>query len=303
MKSRSATSTFSLLRPRHSAFRIPPSCCSSNSAFRNPRSAVQNAFTLLELLVVIGIIAILSALLVPAFTTRKSADDVTNAAYAIAGVLEQARNYAMSNNTYVWVGFYEENSTAFAPTNAPPPYPGKGRVLLVSVSSVDGTKIFEDSDPAALLPTARIKQVGKLTRVEGIHMTEIGAPPSPTPFPTPDPNSIDGRPPQPYADGSPFDHFNRISSDDPSSKQVNGDKTQFPFVAQNYTFYKTVRFSPRGEANINSTYSLKHAGEIGLVATHGDSAPTPPTSPAKYSGNVVALQFSGVGGNIKIYRK
>ena len=268
-----------------------------------PPVRTRSAFTLLELLVVVGLVALLSVLVVPAFTTRKSADDITNAAYAIAGVLEQARNYAMSNNTYVWVGFYEENSTAVSPTNATPPYPGKGRLVMAAISSLDGTKIFDDADPAALLPGARIKQLGKLTRVEGIHMTEIGAPPSPTPFPTPDPNGIDGRPPQPYADGSPFDHYNRISSDDPGAKQVNGDRTQFPFAVQNYTFYKTVRFSPRGEANINSTYSLKHAAEIGLVVTHGNLAPTPPASPARYSANVVAIQFSGIGGNIKIYRK
>jgi Tfp pilus assembly protein FimT len=261
------------------------------------------AFTLLELLVVVGIVAFLLVLVLPAFTSWKSADAVTNAAYTIAGVLEQARTYAMSTNTYVWVGFYEENSTALSPTYATPPYPGKGRLVMAAVSSVDGTKIFEDTDPAALLPALRLKQLGKLARVEGIHMTEIGPPPSPTPLPSPDPNGMDGRPAQPYTDGSPFDHYNRISSDDPSSKQVNGDRTQFPFTVQHYTFYKTIRFSPRGEANINSTYALKHAAEIGLVGCHGDSAPTPPASPARYSGNVVALQFSGIGGNIKIYRK
>jgi Tfp pilus assembly protein FimT len=268
-----------------------------------PPLRTHSAFTLLELLVVVGIVTLLVVLAIPAFTTRKSADEVTNAAYTIAGVLEQARNYALSNNTYVWVGFYEENSTATSPTNATPPYPGKGRLVVAAISSVDGTKIFDDADPPTFLPAVRIKQLGRLTRVEGIHMTEIGAPPSPTPFSPPDPNGIDGRPAQPYADGSPFDHYNRISSDDPGTKQVNGDRTQFPFVAQSYTFYKTVRFSPRGEANINSTYSLKHAAEIGLISTHGNSAPTPPTSPARYSGNVVALQFNGIGGNIKIYRK
>jgi len=43
----------------------------------------RNAFTLLELLVVIGIIAILMVLVVPSFTNRKTADDITNAAYTI----------------------------------------------------------------------------------------------------------------------------------------------------------------------------------------------------------------------------
>src|SRR5438105_14977663 len=68
-----------------------------------------SGFTLIELLVVIGIIVILTALLTPAFTTLKSGSDVTSAAYTIKGVLEQARTYAMANNTYTWVGFYEED--------------------------------------------------------------------------------------------------------------------------------------------------------------------------------------------------
>lgn len=54
------------------------------------------AFTLLELLIVVGIIAILMVLIAPAFTSLKSAGDVTNAAYTIKGVLETARTKAPS---------------------------------------------------------------------------------------------------------------------------------------------------------------------------------------------------------------
>jgi prepilin-type N-terminal cleavage/methylation domain-containing protein len=268
-----------------------------------PKSRGRFAFTLLELLVVMAVIAILMVLIVPAFTNLKSAGDVTNTAYTIKGVLERARTYAMANNTYVWVGFYEEDTTSAGPTNSPPPYPGKGRLVMTSVCSIDGTKIFNDNDPAASLPADRIKQIGKLTRIEGVHVTDIGPPPSPTPSPAPSPDSLYGRPAVPYTDGSPFDHFNRISSDNPSGKQVNGDQTQFPFSAQSYTFYKTVRFSPRGEANINSTYSLKHAAEIGLVPTHGNTTPTPPPSGGTYTGNVVAIQFGATDGNVRIYRR
>jgi prepilin-type N-terminal cleavage/methylation domain-containing protein len=103
----------------------------------------RNAFTLLELLVVIGIIAILMVLVVPSFTTRKTADDITNAAYTIKGLCEQARSYAKANHTYTWVGFYEENASALSPTNVTPAYPGKGRVVMATVFSNDGTKILE----------------------------------------------------------------------------------------------------------------------------------------------------------------
>ena len=253
----------------------------------------QGAFTLVELLVVVAIIVVLMLLLTPAFTSLKSAGDVTSAAYTIKGVLEQARTYAMANNTYTWVGFYEEASSATNPTNTLPPYPGKGRFLTATVFSIDGTKIFDNNATSAPLPPDRIKQVGKLTRIDGVHLTDIGAPPSPTPNPTPAPNSLAGRSGLPYIENAstipPSDHYNRISSD-------SSDTTKFRFIAQGYTFYKTVRFTPVGEANINSTYDLRHVAEIALRPTHG-------TAIDLNTPNVVAVQFNGTDGNFQIYRQ
>jgi prepilin-type N-terminal cleavage/methylation domain-containing protein len=271
-------------------FSVPPSRPNSSLVTRHSSLQRKNAFTLLELLVVIAIIAILMVLVAPAFTKIKTGNDIATAATTIAGALEQGRNYAMGNNTYVWVGFYEEDVTATAPTNTSPPYTGKGRVVIATVCSNDGTKIYEDSDPVAQLPANRIKQLGRLLKVEGIHMTDIGAPPTSTPSPAPS-DSLDVRLDYPYTYAASInaDHFNRISSD-------SADTTRFAFVAQNYTFFKTVRFNSRGEANLNSTYTLKNAAEIGLKPTHGTVVDT--STP-----NVVAIQFGGVAGNFKIYRR
>ena len=84
---------------RFTAFTLPKQ--------RDPESL--RGFTLIELLIVISIIAILMVLLAPAFTSLKSAGDVTSAAYTIKGVLDTARTYAKANNTYTWVGFCEED--------------------------------------------------------------------------------------------------------------------------------------------------------------------------------------------------
>jgi len=196
----------------------------------------------------------------------------------------------MANNTYVWVGFYEEEATALTPTNVTPPYTGKGRVLIACVFSTDGMKIYQDSDPIAQLPANRIKQLGRLIKLEGIHLTDIGAPPSSPPSSAPS-YSLDVRSDYPYTYAASIgaDHFNRINSD-------SADTTRFAFVAQNYTFSKTVRFNSRGEANLNSTYSLKNVAEIGLRPTHG-------TVVDNGSPNLVAIQFGGVAGNFKIYRR
>ena len=238
-----------------------------------------------------GIIAILMVLVAPAFTGVKSGNEITSAAYAIASALEQGRNYAMANNTYVWVGFYEEDTTAITATNAAPPYPGKGRVLIASVFSTDGTKIYEDSDPVAQLPADRIKQLGRLIKIEGIHITDIGGPPLSTSSPASSVDSLDLRPNYPYTYAASIgaDHFNRIDSE-------SADTTRFAFTTQNYTFPKTVRFNSRGEANLNSTYSLKNIAEIGLKPMHGSTVDNS-------AGKRVAIQFGGVGGNFKIYRR
>ena len=250
---------------------------------RRSRAKAGSAFTLIELLVVMAIISVLLGLIAPAFNAINSGNDITSSAYMVKGVIEAARTYAKANDTYAWVGFYEEDTTATSPTNAVPAYPGVGRVVVATVFSKDGTKIYEDADPSAALPATQIGQLGKLIKIEGIHFTDIGAPTGGSS------DTLDGRPNLPYTEGSPFDHFNRISSD-------SSDTTRFSFTAQNYTFYKTIRFSPRGEANINSTYTLKHEGEIGIRPTHG-------TTVDINTANLVAIQFSGVGGDVKIYRK
>jgi len=70
----------------------------------------RRAFSLLELLVVIAIIAALSALALPAFNSIRGAGGLTKTGSDMAGILEQARTYAMSQNTYVWVGFAATNN-------------------------------------------------------------------------------------------------------------------------------------------------------------------------------------------------
>src|SRR5437773_10638121 len=114
---------------------------SSTSNVRRPTIANHGrrsfGFTLIELLIVVGIIAVLLALIAPAFTTIKGGTDVTGAAYTIKGVLETARTYAKANNTYAWVGFFEEDVSSGTPGTQ-----GIGRLVMSIVASKDGTMIY-----------------------------------------------------------------------------------------------------------------------------------------------------------------
>lgn len=242
------------------------------------------AFTLLELLIVVGIIAFLMVLIAPAFTSIKSAGDVTSAAYTIKGVLDTARTYAKGKNTYTWVGFFEEDVSQPSTT---PATAGTGRVVMSIVASKDGTIIYDPSNPLPIDAT-RLIQVGKLTKVDNVHLATFA----------------DG-----LGTGSTFDTRPAVTFNgtqyrigDTTTPPPSNTYFQYPVgnpaPAWQYRFMKAVQFSPRGEVRIdNNSYSLQVAAEIGLEPTHGATVPAP--VPA----NVVAVQFTGIGGAVTIYRR
>jgi prepilin-type N-terminal cleavage/methylation domain-containing protein len=67
------------------------------------------AFTLMELMVTVAIMALVMAIAIPSISGMKKAGSLGAAGHTVAGLLERARTYAMANNTYVWVGFLAEN--------------------------------------------------------------------------------------------------------------------------------------------------------------------------------------------------
>src|SRR5207248_2850199 len=172
---------FAVFPRLHSEFKVPCSSFELQASTRRSRGVVQRkrAFTLLEMLVVMGIIAILMVLVAPAFTNLKSAGDVTGAAYTVKGVLDTARTYAIANNTYTWVGFFEEDVSSTMPGT-----PGVGRLVMSIVASKDGTMMYAPPlTPTVTLTAGSLIQVGKLSKIDNIHLKTF---PNATAAPPPD---------------------------------------------------------------------------------------------------------------------
>jgi len=258
----------------------------------------EGGFTLLELLIVISMIGILLVLIGPAFTSLKGGTDVTSAAYTIKGVLDTARTYAKANNTYTWVGFYEEDVSSGTPGTA-----GTGRLVMSVVASKDGTNVY-GSGTVVIDPT-KLLQVGKLIKIDNIHLplfalgTGMG-------------DTFDARPsPSPATDAN-YSRFGELNGLPPNTAPLTTPHNfQYPVgnpAPAQYTFSKLLQFNPRGDSRVSGdSYDVRQVVEIGLLQTHGSATPPPRsgggTSFVTWDGNVAAVQITGFGGSVKIYRR
>jgi type II secretory pathway pseudopilin PulG len=251
---------------------------------RPPRPNLAGAFSLLELMVVVGIMIVGVALAVPALTRS---ENLTNAVYTLQGVMDQARTYAVANNTYTWVGVFEEDG---ASTSQTPGKSGTGRVVLCIVASQDGTSVYNKraaesggGGTSQKLDPTRLALVGKLVRLEGVHILDAAG------------TAIGKRPAglvrQEHlvglATGAPLFTFNY-----PLTGTATYTFGQGPGPGAN----GIIQFNPQGEAisAIGPVGTPVPNLEISLQPAHGNT----PGSNA----NLASLNLSGLTGQTTIYR-
>jgi Tfp pilus assembly protein FimT len=106
----------------------------------------RGGFSLLEMLVILGIIALLVSLALPSFNSMSSARSLAQGAYDAATFLELARSEAVTRRTYVWVGF--QNTRV-----------GLEQELQIgAVYSSDGTSDSSPDNLQSLTRTLRVKR-------------------------------------------------------------------------------------------------------------------------------------------------
>jgi type II secretory pathway pseudopilin PulG len=261
-----------------------------------------SAFTLLELLIVVGIIGLLLVLITPAFTYMKTGSDFTNAVYGIQGVLENARTHAKANRTYVFVGFAEVDSSVdplVSPqlTTGSAPY---GRVAVATVASKDGTRHFawatsgQGSDWTANYSNgANLLAIGKLQRFENLHFLVDF--PSWTPAAHPNSNMARFQP-----TGPPYTLGNVASTSVTPFSWPLGSPLNSGYQ---YRFDRVIYFDPIGIARIATSTNadaIVHVMEIDFQPTHGTVTPAPPSN--QDAGNHAVIQLGTTDGAVRVYR-
>jgi prepilin-type N-terminal cleavage/methylation domain-containing protein len=239
--------------------------------FSRSRKYETEGFTLIELLVVMGIIVLMMALVAPAFNAIKGGQDVTSTTYNIAGILEQARAYAMANNTHVYVGFQEvnvNNASTLSPQVA-----GTGRIAVAVVASKSGTSITGSTYGTG---AALLTPVSPLQHFENMHMAGTAL-------------TSSGNMARPPVSAS----YQLGNSSFPSVTPFYWPIGSASGSAQ-YSFAQVIEFDPQGTAFPSGATTMVQYMELGLQQTHG-------TAVSAIS-NGAAVQIDGMTGSTRIYR-
>jgi prepilin-type N-terminal cleavage/methylation domain-containing protein len=221
------------------------------------------AFSLVELLVVVAIVGILMALLIPALGSIKGAGALSKASSDLADTFEQARAYAMSQNTYVYVGLQEVD--ALSPTSAD----GIGRVVVAAVASKTGLR------PTNFLTDA--VAISRAQALDGAHMTNV---------------SLLG------STGNMLRPVSGTAVDLSQSTAATSYQFSWPLGGTpSYSFKKVLEFDPQGCARVptNATApTFQSYIELGLVPARGNSATV--------SANQAVIQINGITGAPRLFR-
>ncbi|MEI8340477.1 MAG: prepilin-type N-terminal cleavage/methylation domain-containing protein [Verrucomicrobiota bacterium] len=226
-------------------------------------------FTLIELISVIAIISVLIGFTVPALSNFNG-NDVSQAAYNVGDMMDQARAYAMSANTYVYVGIVQDSSSS--PT---------GSMVMGVVASSDGTQIFSGSNSNLSLNSNRFKLISKLFKEKNVQTVSL-------------PSSANGQRP---------DIANSYKVGDAAFGQADSSAPVRSFSVGNYHFTNTP--GATGAKGVASLGILQIDPQGVVSEVGGDAVPSFEIGLKPVNGNqsnYAAIQIAGLSGAVRIYR-
>lgn len=234
-------------------------------AKQNPR-----AFSLVEILAVTALITVLMAMVVPSMSSVKRGQNISRVSADIAATLEQARSYAMANNTYVFVGFTEVDG--IQAESVRPQQAGSGRLLMGVVASKDGTRGYETTNPASSWKGAtNLSALTRLQRFDGVHLADVL--------------------------GSTASGMETVDSASRLGGVTVSTTFDWPLGAGQKvcTFSRVIQFDPQGSATIPSGSGLSRWLEVALQPARGNQIDA--ANP-----NFAALQLDGITGAVRLFR-
>ena len=208
--------------------RVPPQPCDRRQWL--PRRSC--GYTLVEIIAVISVIIILLAL--TASLTQRG-PDAGKAAWDMAGFIEQARAYAVAQNTYVWVMFNQANASNATQKNT----------AVFAVASRNGTYSVADTN---------LIQVGKMMVFQNVSLANLSA--------------------ETYAGDQPKSGVEQLCNRTfIATGGSNGFVKMKPII--DYTPNQVIRFNPEGSLEAPkgpgiSTVEMFKWIEVGLQPMRGD---------------------------------
>jgi Tfp pilus assembly protein FimT len=123
-----------------------------------------SAFTILELLTVIGIMALVSVASMPAVSALTKSSKINQAMSQITSTLEQARQYAVANNTYTWVAFYQDSTAQEG-----------SEVYVATLGSRDGTDPTDGFTTGGNVDMSRVIPLNRNASFAQVQLKQPGA--------------------------------------------------------------------------------------------------------------------------------
>ena len=250
---------------------------------------------------------LMMTLCIPAFNAIRGGADFTSEVYDVAGTLDQARAYAVANNTYVLAGIVEVSGAQ--DSSATPQVTGTGRIAMAILASESGTRPYQGLLNTNTLANWRTSGYGagaafvavtKLMVLTNIHLVDL--------------QNGSSSPPQSGSMARPAvaTYYNLSNTAGTSSTGFAwplGTKLFNANPQPQYTFAKVIEFDPEGCARIINTANppsypdaVPQYLEIGLQPAHGTVAAGPPSSQSANPGQIAAIQIMGISGAIHTYR-